>query len=100
MPVQFARLSEAIDLLERSVDPQYRLPATVTRPVRKAVDTFVEVLKLPLPRSDEEDLPSESKVDLLRRAGIPVVSQTEHRDALPKRSDQRRAMLGLVRYSG
>ncbi|WP_139215024.1 hypothetical protein [Palleronia marisminoris] len=77
MPVQIAKLSETIDFLERSVDPQHSLPAPITRSARKAVELFVEVLKLPSSRCDKEDLPPEPKVDLLRRAGVPVVSQSE-----------------------
>ena len=100
LPVQIARLSEALELLERAVDPQHRLPETVTRAARQSIQNYVDVIKPSPPWSDDEELPPEPDLETLRRAGIPVVSQSEHREALTERSGQRRAMLGLVRYSG
>ena len=99
LPVQTARLSEALLLLEHGVAPQARLPRAITRPLREAVGLFVEVLE----RSQIEaanEIPSQPDLQLLRRAGVPVVSEKEFREAVDEQREERKKMAGLATSSG
>lgn len=99
LPVQIARLREALDLLEHGVAPQSRLPGTTTRPLRGAVELFGKIVQQPRAERDR-DSGSEPDLELLRRAGIPIADEAEYRHALAQRRDERQTMLALVEYSG
>lgn len=99
LPVQIARLAEALDLLEHAVDPEGQLPAGATRPAREATHVFGQVLqRAHAPRPSEA--PPAIDLEPLRRAGIPVVSEAAYQEALARQHEKRRGLLGVVRYSG
>lgn len=99
LPVQIAKLGEALDLLEHGLAPQARLRQGITGPAREAILAFTKVLEhVHLPVSEE--VPPPSDLEPLRQAGIPVVTDTEYRDAVVARQEEQRTRLAVVRYSG
>lgn len=99
LPVQLARLGEALRLHDHGLAAQVRLPPSVTHQLGRAIGLYMEMLD----RSQlegEDGTPPVPDLALLRQAGLPVVSDAEFRCRLDREREHRRHLEAVVRHSG
>jgi hypothetical protein len=94
-------LDEALTLLNYGVAPEFRPDPSALESCRRANAAFLKTLKSAFITPDS-DWPDAPPLDLLRRYGIPTVSEAEFLDAIKQdRIAQRRhLLLALVRNDG
>ncbi|UEM21324.1 hypothetical protein JL100_000605 [Skermanella mucosa] len=99
LALQMVVLDEAMTLLECAVDPDARLPKTTMSPVVEGIGSFLDSLDRLHIRgaSDATVAPS---LEPLRRAGIPVVSDSGFQDVLDRKAPRRRVSRSLLDDSG
>jgi hypothetical protein len=91
-----AALDEAVLILEHGVDDTVRPHPTVTRPLRRVLDQFAETVAQEFTGVDDAP-PGPPDLQMLRREGIPTVSDEAFHRAVEAHADRRRALTALVR---
>lgn len=94
-----AVLSEALMLLEHGVAPERRPDPTAIYPLRAAVSIFVQTLDASFIVASPEPPPF-PKLMLLRRHGIPTVSDEEFHKAAARLDKERRLLRAQVEHDG
>src|SRR5690606_34067317 len=97
--LSLAALDEALLLLTDGVAPEARLPASVTGPIRRTLDDFMQTLEAAyLSRALEP--PPPPRLDALAVAGIPVVDEAAFARAVAARAGHRRLMHAYAHSEG
>jgi hypothetical protein len=91
-----AAVDEAVLILEHGVDDSVRPHPTVTQPLRRVLTQFAETVAEEFTGVEEEP-PAPPDLELLRREGIPTVSDEVFHRAIEGHADRRRALAALVR---
>lgn len=99
LALQMVVLDEALTLLEVAVGPEVRLPKTTMSPAVEGIGSFLGSLDRMHIRSASEAPPAPS-LEPLRRAGIPVISDSEFQDAINRKAPRRRVSQSLLDDSG
>jgi len=94
-------LDEALTLLSYGVAPEFRPDPSALQSCRRANVAFLKTLKSAF-ITPESDWPKAPPLDLLRRYGIPTVSESEFLDAIKQDNvaQRRHLLLALVRNDG
>ncbi|MGG6293321.1 potassium channel family protein [Leptolyngbya sp. AN02str] len=93
-----AILDEALTILTYGIQKPYRPSPASLISTRAAVQNYLKTVKSAGIQAVDL-LPPAPDLALLRRAGIPVVSNEEFMQALPSLDDRRRLLLGFVQQS-
>lgn len=99
--LSIACLDEALTLLNYGVAPEFRPDPSALESCRRANAAFLKTLKSAFITPDS-DWPDAPPLDLLRRYGIPTVSEAEFLDAIKQDTlaQRRHLLLALVRNDG
>lgn len=95
LPVAIAVFGEATLLLSAAVQPAARPAPGLLHSARRSVDALIELAHQGHIAASDDDPPS-PRLDILRKAGIPLVSDAEFAAALNREKDLRRSMKGFL----
>ena len=98
-PLRLAALDEAVTLLTHAVAERVRLPRQTIATLRAQLNGFLGMLE-PQWIEPAESAPPGYRLEELREAGIPTVSEVHLVSALAERERHRRELRGLVQGDG
>ena len=99
LPVQIARLQEALQLHDQGLAEHARLAPSITRQLRKTLGLYMEMFDRSQLRAEDGDPPMPN-LAALRLAGLPVVSDAEFGRRLDAEREERRHVSAVVRHGG
>ena len=97
--VSYVLLDDAITLLRTGVAPEARPDAAAVATLAEGVGLFLDTIRHTIVNEVTRPLDPPA-LDVLRRAGIPVVTDEEFADALGQQSERRCLLAGLLHDDG
>lgn len=87
-------LDEALTLLKFGISERDHPPELILNNARSTIQRYLDMLSSAVPSADQT--PSAPDLEVLRKNGIPTVSDDEFTESLEKLTDRRRQLLGLI----
>ena len=93
--VAIAILDDALTLIEHGVEERYKPAETILSSARQSVSSFLTTLRTAFIKAADE-VPPLPDIGLLRKNGIPAISDKEFTDNIKKEDERRKLILGLL----
>jgi hypothetical protein len=93
-----ANLAQVLHLLDHGVDPSVRIPASIQRPLERALDDYLATLGEN--RITEEQPIAPASLDRIRELGVPTVTDCEYVDGERPTRRRRALAAGLLVADG